>query len=217
MLARKKKVNCNKCQYIYEVEHIDCIFSQEDISLQLKNHQFYGNKCPSCQNINIDVHDTLYINHQHRFIICLLPNFKESDTQQAAILNKLLLENKIDNDFDLKRLTVDHLQFVEKINILESELDDRIVEIYKYLYKGKLLKDYPDINKILAYYTVDKQKAHLIFIADTADFHVEFDKQLYDQIYNDFHIVLTKDDDYLLIDDEWVRLFFEKLSDNGGN
>ena len=85
------------------------------------------------------------------------------------------------------------------------------------LYKGKLLKDYPNINKILAYYTLDQQNAHLVFIADTADFHVVFDKELYDQIYSDFHIVLTKDDEYLLIDDEWVRLFFEKLSDNGDN
>ncbi len=217
MLAKKKTITCLKCQNTYVVDHIDYIFSDEDLSLQLKNHQFYGNKCPSCQNFNIDVHDTLYVDHQKRFIICLLPNFKESDTQQAAVLNKLLLENKIDNDFDLKRLTVDHIQFVEKINILESELDDRIVEIYKYLYKGKLLKDYPDINKILAYYTLEQQSAHLVFIADTADFHVVFDKELYDQIYSDFHIVLTKDNEYLLIDDEWVRLFFEKLSDNGGN
>ena len=217
MLAKMKKITCIKCQNIYEIDHIDCIFSDEDLSLQLKNHQFYANKCPNCQHVNIDVHDTLYTNYQQNFIICLLPNFKESDIQQAAVLNKLLSDNNIDNDFDYKRLTVNHVQFVEKINILESELDDRIVEIYKYLYKGKLLKDYPNINKILAYYTLDQQNAHLVFVADTADFHVVFDKELYDQIYSDFHIVLTKDDEYLLIDDEWVRLFFEKLSDNGDN
>ena len=217
MLEKKKKIVCQKCLQVYEVNLIDCIFNNDDYSMLLKNHQFYSSMCPSCKHLNLDVHDTLYVNYQQRFVVCLLPNFKESDTQQAAILNKLLLENKIDNDFDYKRLTVNHLQFVEKINILESELDDRITEICKYLYKGKLLKDHSEINKILAYYTLDQQKAYLVFIADTADFQIVFDKELYNQIYNNFHVVLTKDDEYLLIDNDWVRLFFERLSENGGN
>lgn len=156
--------------------------------------------CPNCGVTSLVMEPCLYHDLANSFMVWL----SEEKPQSA--------------DFDplagyTLRWTQDFNSFREKINILERGLDDRAVEMMKYLLFAQLNLDL-DVVELL-FHDLDERSAAFRFVAvlsDGVEQYVSMPSSTYQKLYQDVNERLyTSGRDFIKIDMEWAHDAFSLL------
>ncbi|MCQ2146359.1 MAG: CpXC domain-containing protein [Bacteroidales bacterium] len=143
-------VNCSKCSGSHEVSIYNSINVAQDPELKesVKTGAIFIWECPHCGSINLIKYPCLYHDPDTKFMVWLLPEGSISEDKVALLSSQL---EGLDG-YTLRRVT-DVGNLIEKVNILDSNLDDRIIEMCKYVTKLELAEK------------LGKNKASMIFEA----------------------------------------------------
>ena len=151
-------------------------------------------RCPVCGATSLVMDPCLYHDLSGQFMIWL-----REDTPERADFDPLA-------GYTL-RWVVDFNAFREKINILERGLDDRAVEIMKYLLLAQLPQDL-DVVELL-FHDLDTRTAEFRFVAvlsDGVEQYISMPGAVYQKIAQDVQERLfTSTRDFVKIDLEWAR------------
>jgi len=135
-LSYKEKINCNKCSIEFEAPLYSSVNATENPELreQILSNTFFIKKCPKCGHTIQILHDLLYHDMDRKFMVWMkIPEGNSIAFEMFALegLTKML------QNYRLRVVTYPYF-LVEKIHVFENDLDDRIVELYKFMLKVRL-------------------------------------------------------------------------------
>lgn len=153
-------VNCPTCGKKIPYKEYNFISAKRSPELadKVKNGELFSVKCSECGTVTNWAHVLVYSNIDNLYQISLAPN--EGDRQQAirgfgSVDNQMLVKGA---GYRLRIVsTVDDLR--EKTNIFDAGLDDRCIEIIKWLDLGAL-----EVNGVPTH--PGKKADNLIFVSD---------------------------------------------------
>lgn len=134
-------VTCDNCKNTYDVMVHTSVNASLDPELReaIFTGALFKSKCDHCGFINRIDYDVLYHDMKNKFMVWLtLPDHENVIFFQRHTLK--LTSKNLGKDYVLRISRYPH-HFVEKIRVLESRLDDRLIELYKFLFK--IRKEHP--------------------------------------------------------------------------
>lgn len=136
------EILCKKCLYHTHIKSHTLMLPELEPNLRTKilDGQMFSYTCPRCQQIIQYIHPFLYHDKQHQFLIFMSKEEKDMEELQSQFPLTTI------------RLVREPAQLIEKIRIFEDHLDDRIIELLKFI----LLKKYPNVASI-RYHDYDKK------------------------------------------------------------
>ncbi len=191
-------VTCPHCQEEIAYKALDHINIDQNPELRDKVQDLscFRVMCPNCGETALVVQPCLYHDMSNRFMVWLLP--EENDVAKAAF----------DPVAGYTLRKVDSLNaFREKISILEYGLDDRAVELMKFLLYMQLNHDM-DVVELL-FHEHDANADELRFVAvlsDGAEQYVSMPVSVYQRLRDDVETYLfTASNDFVRVDMEWAK------------
>jgi len=170
--------------------------------------------CPFCKAVDDISYSCLYHDGSKGLLIGLADNEKD-EADMLAVLSGSNHRDELDeaiNDW-LKtckpRLVRDPMMLQEKVLINYFNLDDRIVEIAKTIYKKNIESENPDIH-ITDMFLNHSEDGYVFAVFNNYQFYeeVEFSKADYLQLDSVFANRLENNND-LIIDEEWALKFID--------
>ncbi len=196
---QEKLVKCPKCgnSNLYNIYNIIDVDKEYYLRKEVLNQSIFKYEC-KCGYKTQMFYPTLYKNLSKNFMVEFA-----SKSDASRFKNSLDSFGIPDTNF-IFRIVTRPFELTEKILVLESGYDDRIIEILK--------------EMILAS-TTDKKISYLIFARDkeieytflcldennVAKAMIPFRKDLYDSVYDMFYSKLN--DNTYVIDQDWAREF----------
>ena len=125
--SRMIRYTCPYCGKTFETEIYDSVTADtdEDLRDRCVSGDLFRISCPKCKREFMIQYPLVYVDRRHRFVIWL----KEEEPGAETV--KALAGPLAPAGFRLRRVTTLQ-EFVEKIQIFEDEVDDRLVELAKY-------------------------------------------------------------------------------------
>lgn len=123
---------CQHCGAAHTVEERPLINVAQDPELKarVKDGSLFVWECPYCGTRNLAPFQTLYHDPSARLMVWLLPEGMEAPAQVADAVKQL-------EGYTLRRVS-DVGSLVEKVNIHDAGLDDRLIEMCKWVTKMEL-------------------------------------------------------------------------------
>lgn len=190
--CNEKEIRCQNCDKLFNITMWDSVNVKLDPSLRERlifKGDFFEYTCPHCGEKHTLKYPFLYHDMDHKFMISCGPlshviKFYESNKTQAQKLNESF-GNLFENYTFCGATAVDEI--IEKIIILENDLDYRIAIIYKILF-AKYIKE--NVNKEVHscnfYYKNDKL-CLLLFNKDGKVVNTYgISREFYDHVYNKY-------------------------------
>ena len=134
-LMRKSKAACCKCGGSHEMNIYRSINAADDPELKQKvmDGSLFVWECPDCGQMNLVKYECLYHDPEKKLMVWLLPSGELPETEMTAIQN----HTKAMGDYTLRRVS-DVTGLMEKVLLVEEGLDDRVMEMCKYVTKMEL-------------------------------------------------------------------------------
>lgn len=201
-MSSKILVECPHCKNKEELSAIGSINieKQPHMRSKIQDLSCFRFVCSNCNVSSLVLQPCLYHDMQNNFMVWLCENKPES-----ANFNPL-------SDYILRYVN-DFNSFREKINILERGIDDRAVEMMKYLLFAQLNVDL-DVVELL-FHDFDEKTANFRFVAvlsDGVEQYISMSWQTYKKLCEDIEQKLfTSSKDFIKIDVEWAKTSFELL------
>lgn len=201
-MAKTVKIECPHCKNESERTPLSSINVDRNPEMRAKVQDLscFRWRCPVCGTTSLVMDPCLYHDLSGQFMVWLCEDKPESA------------------DFDplagyTLRWTTDFNAFREKINILERGLDDRAVELMKYLLLAQLQKDL-DVVELL-FHELNERTAEFRFVAvlsDGMEQYISMPGETYRRIAQDVEERLfTSARDFVKIDLEWAHTALELL------
>ena len=123
---------------------------------KIKNGSLFLWQCPQCGTTNLLIFKLLYHDPENRLLVLLLPSGSYGTEKSLEKINASIALQKAEKDspdagseahFDesyTMRLVRESGSLIEKINIADNFLDDRVVELCKFVTKMELLDNQED-------------------------------------------------------------------------
>lgn len=167
---------CKQCMYKTHKKSETLIMPDFEPNLrdELIEGSFFKKKCPCCGNTIEFVHPVLYVDKEHKFILMIKPQCDYKDDDHSLFKDYVFSKKRyISKTDDVK----------EKIQVLETMLDDRVIEILKVklLLRAKHRKQHV---QAIRYHDVDKESKTIWFdiLADDEHNLLAVTMQSYEQI-----------------------------------
>lgn len=127
---------------------------------QVKNGDLFKYTCLNCgKSYNIE-HETLYHDMKNKFMVQYLINPTQERLKEYARQVKQIKRTGINMDEKL-RITVDKNEFIEKITIFESGLEDYYIELTKIILINEFNKTNPAVTMPRIYFSkIDKKEIY---------------------------------------------------------
>lgn len=212
--AKKEFYTCPICNHNNKVKACHEITTQTDpkIKKALLDGSLLKVKCKKCKhtyNINYPI---LYDNSDKRFIIHFNLDSRETNTSSKllpSLITSALFELTADayNDYNC-RIVKSQEELYEKILIFENGLDDRIIEILKYICYNKFNTDHSYIEIKSIYFNIYQNNPVLLITTDNSQTPIKINMDEYYSIYDcikstDLYNNYPKDNNYV-IDMDWA-------------
>lgn len=166
-LKRNVEVTCPNCFIKSNIKLLNSInvTIDERIKEKVLDNDFFKFKCPICGHVSTFEYDCLYHDMNKREMIYLITNYSRDNDELAKELEALSDEilPQFGNDYKL-RIVTSNYDLIEKIKILDCNLDDRVMEIYKLYYITNLVDTNLDFCTKKIYFDYDIIKDSMIFI-----------------------------------------------------
>lgn len=126
------EIRCSRCGAVLPVEEQPLLNTARDPELKarVKDGSLFVRECPYCGTRNLVAFETLYHDPSARLMIWLLPDGKEAPTGVAEAVKQL-------EGYTLRRVS-DAGSLIEKVNIFDAGLDDRLIEMCKWVTKMEM-------------------------------------------------------------------------------
>ena len=205
-------VNCSKCGEPIEVTAFQSVNTDyaDNIAERIISGDLFNAKCPKCGFISHLNYDMLYHDIKRKAMIWVIhKDTKEYKTRVAEARSANIISYKT------TRIVEDMNALREKVACLESNRDDRIIELYKVYMAYHILSKRPGFDFRNAFYTTSNVGG-LIFLYDTegTELVCEVLDELYDHFSNlYFNSIYYKnfDDNYAIVDFAWANQIFMPL------
>lgn len=124
---------CSKCSYSEQLSTYPLINVSSDPSLKerVKSGSLFLWQCPRCGQINLMVYETLYHDPEKKVMLWLLPPDKET-AQPSGLLQRLEEITSTLPDYTFRKVE-DVGSLIEKVKILDLDLEDTVIEMCKYI------------------------------------------------------------------------------------
>ena len=148
---KKQKINikCPACSKDSEFEAHVCIDATEENGLKKKvlDGSLFMHTCPFCkQKINVE-YSFLYNQPEDAFLVHYLVRDDEAKAVAEALTSPNKEQAKLVNELAgmdyIIRLVRSKAELLEKIQVYDCGMDDRVVEIFKAIVAGNFIKDNP--------------------------------------------------------------------------
>ena len=143
---------CSACGRTHPVPVYGGINVAQDPALKdrVKDGTLFVWECPTCAAANLVRSQTLYHDPDMRLMVWLLPEGALPEAQAEALEAALAAQAEALEGYTLRRVC-DVGSLIEKVNLHDAGLDDRIIEMCKYVTKMELAeKDRAHASEILA-------------------------------------------------------------------
>ena len=181
-------VTCENCKSEYTVKVWDELDITENPALREKilRDEIITSKCKVCNHENTTVYPVICIDNKMKIIIWYLPvDEKEFKNSCKALNGELLGEYDVTSDYQL-RVTDNYNELKEKIIARNENLDDRVLEIAKEVYKSQIVCD--GSEDIYGMYVNVGEKGQVVFdmlLSDERCMNIPLEQEVYDKICKD--------------------------------
>ena len=215
-MSQIKQFECPECQAPgqHSMEKRVCITKDPELKDDILSGSYFEWVCPGCSR-HFFVDDVfLYNDDQHKFMVYLVPGYDEDTLPVPTLL-------KTDEDYDtahsILRVTAGFVDFAEKIRILESGLDDRVIEAVKAIY-ASVHKDtwIEDVYNIIFEGIGDNGELNFDVFLEKDDFSFGVPRDIYEKTLADFSFLREQKEGeaFLMIDQDWLNKRLGGVSEN---
>ena len=133
------KVICSFCGRAHEVEVWPGINIAEEPELKakVKDGSLFVWECPGCGKANLVSYQTVYHDPAEKIMVWMLPAGLIPEDKVEAIGRQIEASSDQTGEYVFRRVG-DIGSLIEKVNIVDAGLDDRIIEMCKYVTKMEL-------------------------------------------------------------------------------
>ena len=171
-------LTCPVCQTHVDKDYPTHLNSKTQAPLvrELFEGQLFRFECPTCGAERQLTYQFLYHNPQAAYMIFLLPHYLEDKDHLEEDLEQILAGLNFSLDHYQLRLVTTVPELLEKIQILESGHDDRIIEAVKILTDGLFATEKPDTPVKARYYYPNKGAERILYVTDQDQILVTYTK-----------------------------------------
>lgn len=208
---------CPQCNHRDHLRLWKEIYFDKDITAKnrLLEGTLFKYKCKKCGYAAAIAYNCIYKNTDRNFMIYFAADGDVEGMRDA--MDKVELDaNKIAVNgikYNVRRrIVISANAMREKIIILESGLDDRIIELMKLFYISMIKKNNPDMEIIecLFYIVNDAWRLELATI-DGKSFAIDVQKDIYDELEKEYRDTIDKLGDTYFIDTNYaMNVYFEE-------
>lgn len=217
-IPKRMTVNCSKCGKPLSVTVFESVNSDyaDDIAMQIMSGELFNVECPHCKFVSHLEYDILYHDLRHGAMIWVVnPKSPDYMKKLAEVRTTQILPYKT------LRIVNDMNALKEKVSCLESNRDDRIIELCKVFCAYNLLSQRPDFDFKVAFYTAVSGK-EMIYLYDTNgdDICCELPDKAYDylnELYDGSHYATQFDNNYPIVDYNWAENILTPLLEAEAN
>jgi uncharacterized Zn-finger protein len=224
-ISRNTMVICPKCKQQFQTTVFDSINTNYDetVAMSIITGKRFSATCPYCGDTSSLEYDVLYHDIKHRAMIWVIHKDETDYKKKIEAVRGL-------NTWALSttRIVSDMTELAEKVLCLETNKDDRVVELCKFIVRNDLEGKRPDFIVSNIVYTLSKNnKEVLVCYSDGKNPAIaNMDKNLYVSVEKMFQDELSKAvPSCSIIDRQWVDTvvmnYIEKhpvdFSDNNEN
>ena len=209
-----KSLKCPNCNKEFEFGTYDSInvTLNPDLKKDVLNGNIFKCRCPNCNEEGPLIYPFLYHDMEKHFMIHLA-NYNGDNIKDILKNMDVLMKDMTDDKFNYRHRIVNSVKdLIEKITILDNDLNDKVIEIIKCMVKINL-KDKHDIDHL--YFHI---KDNMNLLAMISDNKYIGDWQLTNEFYEKINTLYKdnkdKDDEHNIIDETWAINFLEKLDVN---
>ena len=212
-IRRNIEITCPKCGkaqsfLVYDSVCVSLFSGHKEKEL-IKQFKFFKHKCILC-GLNIELsYPCLYHDTKRKLMIWLVPVGIENEQE---LLDDILKSRVLDGY--TTRLVASDLELIDKIEIFDEGLDDRVIEICKILMYGDICKADPKYEAYelnAATYHKNHGVQHTIMYHSTlrgekATFALQLSQEYYDNIRKAFSKVLSDMpcEKYEVVNENWA-------------
>lgn len=205
-MPKRMTVNCSKCGEPLSVTVFRSVNSDyaDDIAMQIMSGDLFNVKCPNCEFVSHLEYDVLYHDLRHGAMIWVVhPGKPEYTKKITAVRTTPKLH------YNTLRIVEDMNALKEKVSCLESNRDDKVIELSKVFITYNLLSQRPDFDFRNAFYSAVSGK-ELIYLYDNKndELSCELPEKVYDHLKDLFYgsrYAAQIDDNYPIIDCKWAK------------
>lgn len=207
-MGQNQVIKCPKCNEDLVVKLKEFV----DVALdpiykeQLLAGDFFMVKCDSCGDETIIEYPMMYIDSSKKLNIYMAPDHEED------LLDNLNSLEVPDGDLDpeaIYRVVDNSAELIEKIIIVDSGRDDRILQLYKMIICENTKEELPGMEPSDLLYIKDGSEEYfVIWTTENEDgdrLSADLDEELYIELERDFGDALeTEPNKYVKVDKEWI-------------
>jgi hypothetical protein len=188
---------CPKCEARQDVELYDAINVQEAPALRdvLMANELNAVVCPHCSfQFRVDKR-LLYNDPERRFMIYWMPGSESGYQQNKDEFMKMMeaLNQALPSTFDppAVHLVFRRAELVERIYLLEAELNERVIEYIKYMMYSRNLEKIEPARKLILFNAEDSTDERLCFVVQNLESMqlegmLQFDRSAYEGLLEMF-------------------------------
>lgn len=166
-MKTRLKATCSSCGQQQEITAYTGInvADNPELKAMVKDGSLFVWECPSCGKANLAAYQTLYHDPEEKLMIWMLPEGILPEDQVEAIGKQMETSADLPEGYVFRR-TLDIGSLIEKVNIFDAGLDDRVIEMCKYVTRMEMMEKgvYQDIPETsLKFYKMDGPDNELEF------------------------------------------------------
>ncbi len=214
---KKASVRCPNCDAPQQVNQYIVLNQKEYPKLKRKliDTSFFEQHCPKCKKTFTMFYPFIYIDESTNtfFSIGLSENaFDDMIKQSYRSVNDMLAFMKRMNESKIRRRICDMYELSEKIALLQSHYDDRMIEIMKFHMIKRLQKNGEDIQQL--YYRNTERGPHLLAVrSDGSIGIIPFEEMWYQAIVKSYrNLSMVKEERLMKIDQNWAKSLIRPLN-----
>lgn len=209
-----KKLKCPNCNEEFEFGTYDSInvTLNPDLKSDVLNANIFKYKCPNCNEEGPLIYPFLYHDMEKHFMIHLA-SFSKKELNDALKSMENMMSSLTNDKFNYRHRLVNSVKdLIEKITILDNDLNDKVIEIIKCMVKVNL-RDKHDIEH-LYFHTKDNNNFLAMISKNKYIGDWQLSNEFYEKIKTLYKDNKDKDDEHNIIDETWAINFLEKLDIN---
>ncbi len=214
-----QKICCPKCGY----EQDFTVWNSVNVTLdpnakeRIKSGEMFRFECENCAHSSSVSYVCLYHDMDKGIMIYLLPGLEEKD-KDAIDRQYIEFSGLTGGDKPyISRSVADVNELREKVLIFDDGLDDRIIELAKFIYKGSLVTNNPQLADAPAYYESTSGERTILFLTDEGAYSAALGG-LYTELSRQYDGLLDAQTPggFCAIDERWaVRTLSKQLPVSG--
>ncbi|MBQ1490210.1 MAG: CpXC domain-containing protein [Eubacterium sp.] len=207
-------VECPGCGESFRMDPMEfCdVTDDPDLKARIIEGDFFMNICPEYGAMVVVEYPIMYIDRNRDLKVYLAPEHEDDLLQQ---MNSLSIKDQDETEQTEMRLVSTGVELMEKILIREAGLDDRLIELYKFLIWDQISEAWPGLAEGDLLFMFDEEGEYLVVWPSdngndeklTAPLDREFYQELADQ-YLEFLDVPTGK--YAEVNQAWIGERFER-------